>query len=396
MMFSVVREVVVPCAVFAALLLSACESAPLSEAEPGEPLPGLTAEQSARFHAGRALFNRIFTAEEGLGPAFNENQCSACHTVPAAGGTTGFERIVKATRFDSVDGCDVLRERGGENVRTQVTPLLRAHGVERESVPVEATEQGRFLPPFLFGLGLVEAIPEAEIAARADPDDADGDGVSGRAARSADGTLLRFGRKADHATIEEFTRSALLLEMGLTSRAGERDRVSGADVPAGIDPAPDPEVDEHIVQLLTDFVRLLTPPASAAEYSRAYADTVAAGRRIFARVGCESCHTPTMRTGASDVAAIAHRSVRLYSDLLLHDMGPALAGVCAYDASPRELRTAMLTGIQHRRMYLHDGRAMDLREAILAHGGEAQAARDAFARLHGLHQVYLLIFLRSL
>jgi CxxC motif-containing protein (DUF1111 family) len=103
-----------------------------------------------------------------------------------------------------------------------------------------------------------------------------------------------------------------------------------------------------------------------------------------------------MRTGASDVAAIAHRTVRLYSDLLLHDMGAGLAGVCAYDASPRELRTAMLAGIQHRSMYLHDGRAMDLREAILAHGGEAQAARDAFTRLHGLHQVYLLIFLRSL
>jgi CxxC motif-containing protein (DUF1111 family) len=120
------------------------------------------------------------------------------------------------------------------------------------------------------------------------------------------------------------------------------------------------------------------------------------GKRLFHQVGCTSCHTPAMRTGPSDVAALSHKTVHLYSDLLLHDMGPDLANVCAYDAAPSELRTSMLMGLQHRRFYMHDGRAIDLRDAILAHRGEAQAARDAFARLPWLRQEYLVIFLRSL
>jgi CxxC motif-containing protein (DUF1111 family) len=379
-----------------AALIVACQSEPPVAGEPGAPLPGLSAAESARFHAGKALFNRIFTPDEGLGPAFNENQCSACHTVPAAGGTTGFERVVKATRFGGPGACDVLSDEGGENIRTQATPLLRAHGVARESAPASATEHGRFLPPFLFGLGLVEAIPDDVITAAADPDDADGDGISGRAARGPDGRLTRFGRKADVATIEDFTRSALLLEMGLTSRASDRDLVSGAAPPPGTDPVAEPEVDDRTVELLADFARFLVPPAAAPPRSREQADTLAAGQRLFEKLGCTGCHTPALRTGASDVAALSHKTVQLYSDLLLHDMGAGLANVCAHDAAPRELRTSMLMGLQHREFYLHDGRALDLREAILAHGGEAKPVRDAFARLPWLMQEYMIIFLRSL
>jgi CxxC motif-containing protein (DUF1111 family) len=103
-----------------------------------------------------------------------------------------------------------------------------------------------------------------------------------------------------------------------------------------------------------------------------------------------------MRTGPSDVPAINRKTVQLYSDLLLHDMGPDLANVCAYDAGPAELRTTPLMGLGHREFLLHDGRALDMREAILAHGGEARSARDAFARLLWLHQEFLVIFLRSL
>ena len=103
-----------------------------------------------------------------------------------------------------------------------------------------------------------------------------------------------------------------------------------------------------------------------------------------------------MRTGRSPNPALSKRTVNLYSDLLLHDMGPALANVCAPDASPAELRTTPLMGLQHRQFFLHDGRVMDLREAIMAHGGEAQAARDAFGRLGWLRQEYLVMFLKSL
>lgn len=379
------------------MLLAACEPAPPPVAgEPGTSVPGLSEAEAARFASGQTLFNRIFTPEDGLGPAFNENQCSACHTLPAAGGTAGSEVIVKATRYNGPGDCDLLSHAGGENVRKQATPLLKAHGVGRESIPASATETARFLTPFLFGLGLVEAIPEDAIAARADPDDADGDGISGRAARGPDGRLTRFGANADVATIEEFTRSALLMEMGLTTRAGDRDLVDGAPAPPGTDPVPEPEVNAQTVELLTAFTRFLAPPARAPARSPEHVEMLAAGERLFARVGCEQCHTPAMRTGSSDSPALSGKTVALYSDLLLHDMGPDLVNVCARDAAPQELRTTPLMGLQHREFFLHDGRTIDLREAILSHGGEARAARDAFARLPYLDQENVVMFLRSL
>lgn len=379
-----------------AALLLGCQQAPMpATEEPGTPLAGLSGDELARFHAGQALFNKIFTAEEGLGPAFNENQCSACHTVPAAGGTTGFERIVRATRYEGPGTCDVLSREGGENIRKQATPLLRAHGIVRESHPPSATETGRFLPTFLFGLGLIEAIPEATITAAADPEDRNGDGISGRAPKTPDGRLARFGRKGDVATIEEFTRSALRLEMGLTSN-DEPDLVNGSAPPPGTDPIAEREVDEQTVALLTDFSRFLAPLAQAPPRSPDHADTLAAGRQLFDKLGCTGCHTPAMRTGRHEVEALSRRTVQLYSDLLLHDMGPELANVCAHDAAPAELRTPVLAGLQHRRFFLHDGRAFDLREAIAAHGGEGAASRDAFQRLPWLLQEYVIMFLQSL
>jgi CxxC motif-containing protein (DUF1111 family) len=350
----------------------------------------------ARFRAGQVLFDKVYSPAEGLGPAFNENQCSACHTVPASGGASGFERVVKATRFAGPGACDLLSHEGGENIRSQATPLLRARGVERESIPPRATAVGRFAPPFLFGLGLVEAIPDADIAAREDPDDADGDGLSGRAGRTADRRLARFGRKAEFATIREFVETALRLEMGLTTPREARETINGKPAPPATDPASDPEVSEVTVDLLTTFVRFLAAPAPAAPRSRAQRDTLAAGRRLFGQVGCSACHTPVMRTGPSDVPALRRRTVPLYSDLLLHDMGPALSDVCGRMAGPSEIRTELLMGLGRRDRLLHDGRTMDLTEAILAHGGEAQRARDAFARLPWLRQQYVLIFLQSL
>jgi CxxC motif-containing protein (DUF1111 family) len=385
-----------PAAALLIVLIAACQPDTPVSGEPGAPLPGLTEAETSRFNAGLMMFNKIFTEEEGLGPAFNENQCSACHTDPAAGGTTGFERITKATRHTGPGACDLLHDEGGVNVRSKTTPLLRARGVERETIPPGATEIARFLPPFLFGLGLIEAIPDEVIVAGADPDDKDGDGISGRAARGPDGRLTRFGRKADEATIDDFTRSALFHEMGLTSRHSDRDLVNGALAPPGTDPAVEPEVDAVIVDLLTDFTRFLAPTMTIAPRSKAQADTLEAGRRLFTRSGCAACHTPTMRTGPSDVAAISNKTVQLYSDLLLHDMGPKLANACGFDASPEELRTTPLMGLHHRQFYMHDGRAFDLRDAILEHAGEAQAARDAFARLPWIHQEYIVIFLKSL
>lgn len=342
------------------------------------------------------MFNKVYLPAEGLGPLFNENQCSACHTVPASGGTTGFERVVKATSFRGPGVCDALTHEGGENIRTQATPALKAIGPEREIIPPSATEVGRFIPPFLFGLGLVEAVADRVILEREDPNDADGDGISGRAGRTPDGRVARFGRKAEFATIREFVETALLLEMGLTSRPTDQERMNGTPLPLGTDPTPEPEVDQRTVELLTAFVRFLALPAPAPPRSGLHRDTLAAGKQLFQDLGCPACHRPSMRTGPADVAALGGKTVAFYSDFLLHDMGPALADVCGYAATPAEVRTEMLAGLQHREQFLHDARTRDLKEAILAHGGEAQAARDAFARLSWLRQEYVLMFLRTL
>lgn len=364
--------------------------------EPGAPLPGLRPEELARFTAGKALFDKIFTPAEGLGPLFNENQCSACHTDPASGGT-GEQRVVKATRFAAPDRCDALEGGRGQNVRQQATAALKALGVERETVPPQATEQGRFTPPFLFGLGLVEAIPEAEILKRVDPDDRNRDGVSGRAGRTPSGALGRFGRKADVASITDFVASALRLEMGVTSPPAPAEQgLNGGPLPPGVDPAPDPEVDLPAIQRLADFVRFLAPLPGAPLAADARRDSVVRGERVFVSLGCPSCHVPSMTTGTSSIPALDRKTVYLYSDLLLHDMGAELADVCGAGAEPGELRTAILAGLGYRKAFLHDGRALDLTEAVVAHGGEAAAARAAFAQLDPISRQFLLAFLETL
>lgn len=379
-----------------ALALVAASCSPSAPPELGEPVAGISADQARRFAEGQALFNRVFAPEEGIGPLFNENQCSACHTDPVSGGT-GEQLILKASRFLPPDGCDPLRQEGGENVRTRATPLLRAHGIEREPFPASATERGRFTVPFLFGLGLVEAIPAGEILRREDPQDADGDGVSGRAARLPDGTLGRFGRKGDFATLRGFTDTALRFEMGLTTPENpeERAMVGFVFTPA-VDPVPDPEVDRRTVDRLVEYVRLLAPPAARTPREPEERTAARRGEARFAELGCSACHTPEMRTGRSEVAALSRKPVRLYSDLLLHDMGPELASVCGPAATPSEYRTEPLMGVGHRRSFLHDGRATNLIQAILLHGGEAAGARARFQALNRLEQEDLVAFLRTL
>ena len=393
------RQVLERRVIVVAVLLAACGGEPaevLVFGEPGAPLSDLTELQRAEFQAGSALFNKVYTQEEGLGPLFNENQCSACHTSPAPGGTTGFERVTRATRFAN-GVCDPLTAEGGENIRRKATPLLRAHGIEREVVPASATGVGHLTTPFLFGLGLVEAIPEATILQRADADDQNGDGISGRPGRTPDGRYARFGRKADVATIPEFVDTAIRLEMGLTTPSHpEEETMNGVPLPPDTDPVEEPEVGQRTMDLLTSFVRFLTPPAPIPPRSSAHADTLDAGRRLFEQIGCTACHTPTMQTGTSTVAALSNKTVGLYSDLLLHDMGPSLADVCSHSASPSEVRTEMLMGVRYRPFLMHDGRANTIEEAILAHGGEGEGSRNAFTQLTWLRQYYLIQFLRSL
>src|SRR5437867_3790252 len=276
----------------AALGAAHCSGRPAGTGEPGTPLPGLGPPELARFRAGAELFNHVFGPAEGLGPAFNENQCSACHTSPASGGVGG-ERVLKATLFDSATGCNLLSAAGGENIRRQLTAQARALGLERELPPPGATT-GRFTAPALYGLGLVDAVPDAVLLARQDPEDADHDGISGRVGRTLDGRVGRFGRKADVATLAEFVASALRFEMGLTTSRYPQDAVQGRSAPPRADPAPDPEVGDSVVARLTDFVRFLAPPGRGPPRptGTAAGGAVRRGGRRFAAIGCAGCHVP--------------------------------------------------------------------------------------------------------
>jgi CxxC motif-containing protein (DUF1111 family) len=376
--------------------MAACGRAPVRDvsADPGQPLPGLEDAEAGRFLLGKAVFERLVVQEEGLGPLYNADRCSGCHNIPATGGS-GTLTVTKATRFVG-ESCDLLEGEGGDNIQQRATPLLEAHGIHGETIPDDATGHATIEAPPLYGLGLIEAIDENAIIRRADPDDADGDGISGRAGRDAEGRLARFSRKADVATIEGFIDTALRFEIGLTTPGHpQEERVNGRPLPDGVDPKRDPEIDAAGIGRLVDYVRFLAPPAPEAA-SAAASDSIRRGSRLFERVRCDACHTPSMRTTSGPTRSLSGAEARLYSDLLLHDMGPDLADVCGHAASPSEWRTSTLWGLRYRSRLMHDGRATDVRSAILLHDGEAAATRNAFSRLSATEQADLLRFLASL
>ncbi len=364
-------------------------------AEPGEPLPGLTEEERGRFLLGKAVFARLTTPEEGLGPTFNETRCSSCHDLPVSGGS-GVEVVVKATRWEN-GVCNLLADEGGDNIQQQATPLAIAQGIRSEQMPPSANGRAEVTGPAVFGSGLVEAIPDEAILSREDPDDADGDGISGRAGRTADGRVGRFSRKLEIATVFDFIEGALRAELGLTTPMHPvEETVNGVPVPPEIDPMPEPEIDERGINLLTDYISFLAPPAREEITAAATRDSVEQGERLFDQVGCTKCHVPSMQTGPSDVAALDRKTVYLYSDILLHDLGPRMGDVCGLNASPSEYRTSRLMGLRHQTNYLHDGRAGGLRQAVMFHDGEGTAAKEAFLGLNAEGQALLLRFLGSL
>lgn len=159
---------------------------------------------------------------------------------------------------------------------------------------------------------------------------------------------------------------------------------------------PEPEIDEHGTELITDFIRFLAPPARAPITSAAMGDTVVLGERLFVQVGCTMCHIPTMYTGPSESAALDRKPVNLYSDILLHDMGPEEAGLCGLSSSRTERRTAWLWGLRHKENYMFDGLASTPLEAIERHGGESEASRARFRALSPEERIALLRFLSIL
>jgi len=365
----------------------------------GRPLRFLTPHERRLFKPGSVVFQTVFTPETGLGPLFNSTACAGCHEDPVVGGAgsndpeEGGEDVeVHATAF--VGGaCNALAASGGPVFQKRVTPALRdALGIELEPVSGEATATALRTTPDLLGFGLLDAVPDEVILVLADPSDRDGDGISGRPNRAPDGRLGRFGRKAQVPTLREFNAEAFVMEMGITNPGLQSEQnIGGNPIPAGVDPTPEPEIAQDALEAADAFVRLLAPPNQPA---LTFAHRL--GRRVFSHIGCTGCHVPALPTGNNPVRALSHRVVAAYTDLLLHDMGPALADICLGQAEPSEFRTEPLMGQRFATAFLHDGRARTIDEAIELHGGEAATARDRFAALLPRHRTALMKVLRSL
>jgi CxxC motif-containing protein (DUF1111 family) len=267
---------------------------------------------------------------------------------------------------------------------------------------VEATIIAQRKTTPLYGLGLIEAIPDKEIQDLASRKKADG--VQGRVAliqdvASGDLRVGRFGWKAQQATLLAFAGDAYVNEMGITNRLfptenapnGDQAMLAQFDHVADPEDTTDPATGKADIDRFADFMRLLAPPPPP----RATAE-VQIGFGLFNRIGCAECHVPTLFTGPNTINALDRKPVTLFSDLLLHDMGTLNDGIAQADALTNEMKTPPLWGLKIRAPYLHDGRAPTLPDAIRAHDGEAATARDRFNKLGAAQQKQLIDFLNNL
>ena len=408
------------------LALAACHSkstptppvAPTPQPQPpsvqlGDPRADLTADELAAFERGKVLFSKRFKPSEGLGPLYNATSCASCHSAPVVGGGSDLYRNF----YVGVWGINPSFQFNLPGLPSPVvpafgTPASPTFTLEGQRAALPATISGLTVTQAqrnsipIFGTGLFEFISNATILANADPDDADQDGISGRS--NSDGAGQgRFGQKAQSNNLEFFTRAPLMNQMGITSNPfqGTAGTISLAHgmAPQGTgtpnapttdsDGVPDPEISHDDLGDLIAFSRFLAPPEPLPFNAAA-----TRGEATFADLGCAKCHIPELDS--------AKGPVRAFTDLLIHDMGPALAdGInfgtpqASQTSEPHngnEFRTQPLWGVSHFAPYLHDGRAATLDEAIRMHAGEGQVSRDAYVNLIPDEREDVLAFLRHL
>jgi CxxC motif-containing protein (DUF1111 family) len=254
----------------------------------------------------------------------------------------------------------------------------------------------------LFGLGLVEAIPDDEITRNVRRRAVDG--VLGKLSMVADAatgkTLIgRFGWKAQQATLLSFAGDAYLNEMGITNRLfpvenapnGNTQLLAQYDTVVDPEDIVDPTTGRGDIDRVADFMRWLGAPPRLPLNASAVG-----GRMIFQNLGCAMCHVPVMFTGPNKAAALRNQEVWLYSDLLLHDMGSLGDGIAQGTADVRDMKTAPLWGLRASAPYLHDGRAATVDEAIKAHDGEGKASKDRYLKLTKQQVQQLLDFLQTI
>lgn len=392
-----------------------------------QPAAGLTPAERRRHGEADLLFDRTHIPRggdrgDGLGPLFIADSCIACHVRNGRGRASSDESLVRVALRQAgghaplpglghqLQDKAVLGAAPEAAVRIGWRPvtLPGAAGLRRPEIALQAPDQPldaarvarslRMAPP-LVGMGLLEAVPESALVALADPDDADHDGISGRIHWLADGAAGRrpgrFGWKAITASVREQTAAAYLNDMGVTTPASP-----GSDRAADGRPA---DIDNREFDLVTYYSQTLGAPRTGRPAGSA---VVRRGQRLFRELECARCHVPQLQTasaGAVAAAALRGQTIWPYTDLLLHDMGPGLDdGVAELAASSREWRTAPLWGIgltqkiNPQATFLHDGRARNLAEAILWHGGEASRSRDRYLALAPGERAALLRWLRQL
>lgn len=412
-------------------------------------LRGMSRDEAGDFAVGNNLFGDNWvmapsstSARDGLGPVYNALSCGSCHFNDGRGRPPESGEMVSMLVRLSVPGSDAHGGPLGEPVYggqfqprsitgvpaeggTDLTweevpgayadgttyslrhPVLAFHDLAFGAMDPEVMTSMRVAPP-VYGLGLLEAIPEAAILALSDPDDRDGDGISGRPnyvwdEALGETVLGRFGWKANQPTLRQQTAGAFLGDIGITSSVFPN-RECGptqSECLSAIDggEAGGPELSDVFLDFVVFYGRTLSVPG------RREADDpeVLEGRALFRTAGCAGCHVPEHRTGPSDIAVLAEQRIWPYTDMLLHDMGEPLADHRPdYEATGTEWRTpplwgiGLLSAVNRHDFLMHDGRARGVSEAILWHGGEAEAARDAFITMTATERAALVRFLESL
>ena len=419
----------------------------------GGPIAGLTASQLAFFNAGQADFASAEDFADGLGPTMNLDSCGGCHAQPAAGGSSpganpqvGFAKKAGAHNvvppFVSPDGpvreARFVKNADGSadgGVHALFTVAGRSDGnpacvlAQPDFAGALAARNVIFrVPTPVFGAGLIESIPDSAILANAQADQGTKQplGIRGRANISVagrtisgqtnnngnDGTVARFGWKAQNKSLLLFSGEAYNVEMGISNEIFPTERNELAACQSATVPNDALDTDASApsdaitaISRFAIFQRFLAPPTPSPD-TPGGATSIGNGKQLFAAVGCALCHTPTMKTGNAKVAALRYQNANLYSDLLVHDMGPGLAdGISQGQASGSEFRTAPLWGLGQRLYFLHDGRSQDLLDTINAHQSGTLSAGNA-SEANGVVRVFntlterqkqdVLNFLRSL
>lgn len=391
------KRVLVVLALFLAFTVAAQRRRPSAPPAPapvqaqfGAPLPGLTPEQVERFNEGRRQFINQRVAETGLGPIFNGRSCLECHGIPVGGGASSRTVTRIGTMKDGV--FDPLTHLGGS--------LLQSSGIggfRGDVRPPQATIVALRRSTSLLGLGLVDATDDTTFIALAQQQAARNDGTAGRVSMvdnrlAGMKTVGKFGWKAQIATLQEFSAEAYLNELGITSPLfPDENCPSGNCDLLKSNPRPGLNDGGEAVDAVAHFMRFLGAPPRGAITA-----DVRAGERIFARIGCESCHVSTLQTGRNTNPALDRVTYHPYSDFLLHDMGSLNDGIEQDGTRAHEMRTAPLWGMRTINRFLHDGRARSIEAAIEAHDGQGLASKERFVALDATERAQLIAFLRSL